>query len=95
MIENRQQDFVLTESDLNQLLGVQDLPSSISGQLQDIVHSQGSRASLALSQQDAKLLRDILIEEMAVRGFDQNDRVTTEGRFIENLIDRLWLICSK
>ncbi len=51
----------------------------------------GRGATLQLSRSDAGRLRDILMNEMDMVGFDENYLPNEQGQIIEALIDRFFL----
>jgi len=53
--------------------------------------SAGRRTTIRLSRAEAEQVRDYLIEQVALTGFDENYNPNKQGRMLEALIDRFYL----
>ncbi len=84
-------EFQVSAGELEYLRQLASRDGSLAGPL--CVHEAGSGggATLRLSREAAKQLRDRLMDEMDLVGFDENYLPNEQGLIIEALIDCLFL----
>jgi hypothetical protein len=81
----------LRRSDVDYLRHHSLLPDSVIIELMSKMHAVFPPASLEIDRDVAKPIRDVLAERLVEVGFDENYEPNEEGRFLEDLIDRLFV----
>lgn len=87
----KQKNAKLLHSDMVYLRQHSLLPDSLINELTSKMQAAYPASSLEIDREFAEPIRGALTERLAVAGFDQDDEPNEEGRFIEDLIDRLFI----
>lgn len=87
----KQKTAKLLHSDVDYMRQHSLLTDSLLNELTSKMQASSPPSLLEIEREVAEPIRAALTERLAAAGFDQNYEPTEEGRFLEALIDRLFI----
>jgi len=87
----KRQTAKLRRSDVDYLRHHSLLPDNVIIELMSKMHTVFPPISLEIERDVAGPIRDVLAERLVKVGFDENYEPNEEGKFLEDLIDRLFV----
>jgi hypothetical protein len=91
VMSNNFREVQLSAEQIERLREISSHDQSLLGLLtsQAMTHDQ-AKFAIRLDRDSSEKLRDLLTEQLAKVGFDRDYKLSSEGRMLEELIDRLY-----
>jgi hypothetical protein len=87
-----QNDIHLSTRELMYLKNVDFLPESLARIVEAVRHGGGDKHVLTIQRDTAERFRTAFTNRLATAGFDADYEPTSEGKMLEDLIDRFRLV---
>jgi hypothetical protein len=84
-------EFALSVEEMNTLQSITTKNDSLNAVIKRAMAVHGIKFRLRLNRIEAEAVRDILTEQLAYSGFQEDYSLTTQGQMLESLIDRFYI----